>query len=87
MSFRASAVAKSSSESNGNSSIVRANRVDNGEPHLLGFDAHRVTPADAIHLASAAAAGVDLFLTNDRALQPLLIPGIHFIAGLGVNLF
>jgi len=48
---------------------------------------HRVSPADAIHLASAAQAGVDLFLTNDRRLQPLAIPGIHFIAGLDVNLF
>ena len=48
---------------------------------------HRVSAADAIHLASAAQAGVDLFLTNDRRLQPLAIPGIHFIAGLDVNLF
>lgn len=48
---------------------------------------HRVTPADAIHLASAAESGVDLFLTNDRRLQPLNIPGIHFIAGMDVNLF
>jgi predicted nucleic acid-binding protein len=48
---------------------------------------HRVSPADAIHLASAAQAGVDLFLTNDRRLQPLAIPGIDFIAGMDVNLF
>ncbi len=48
---------------------------------------HRVSPADAIHLASAANAGVDLFLTNDQRLQPLAIPGIHFIAGMDVNLF
>ncbi len=47
----------------------------------------RVTPADAIHLASAGHAGVDLFLTNDRELPGLVIPGIHFIAGLNVNLF
>jgi predicted nucleic acid-binding protein len=47
----------------------------------------RVTPADAIHLASAGHAGVDLFLTNDRELRDLVIPGIHFIAGLDVNLF
>jgi uncharacterized protein len=47
----------------------------------------RVSPADAIHLASAAQAGVDLFLTNDHRLQPLTIPGIHFIAGMDVNLF
>jgi predicted nucleic acid-binding protein len=48
---------------------------------------HRVSPADAIHLASAAQAGVNLFLTNDRRLQPLAIAGIDFIAGLDVNLF
>jgi predicted nucleic acid-binding protein len=48
---------------------------------------HRVSPADAIHLASAAQYGVDLFLTNDRRLQKLAIPGIHFIAGMDVNLF
>jgi uncharacterized protein len=47
----------------------------------------RVSPADAIHLASAAHAGVDLFLTDDRELRSLVIPGIHFIAGLDVNLF
>jgi len=48
---------------------------------------HRVSPADAIHLASAANVGVDLFLTNDHRLQSLAIPGIHFIAGMDVNLF
>ncbi len=48
---------------------------------------HRVSPADAIHLASAAEAGVDLFLTNDQRLQRLTIPGIQFIAGMDVNLF
>jgi predicted nucleic acid-binding protein len=48
---------------------------------------NRVSPADAIHLASAATAGVDLFLTNDHRLQALVIPGIHFIAGMDINLF
>jgi len=47
----------------------------------------RVSPADAIHLASAAQSGVDLFLTNDHRLQRLAIPGIDFIAGIDVNLF
>ncbi len=41
-----------------------------------------ITPADAIHLASAAEARSDLFLTNDKKLQRLNIPGIKFIAGL-----
>jgi predicted nucleic acid-binding protein len=48
---------------------------------------NRVSPADAIHLASAAYAGVNLFLTNDRRLPGLAIPGIDFIAGMNVNLF
>lgn len=48
---------------------------------------HRVSPADAIHLACAASAGIDLFLTNDHRLLPLIIPGIHFIANMDVNLF
>jgi predicted nucleic acid-binding protein len=41
-----------------------------------------VSPADAIHLAAAATAGVDIFLTNDRKLLPLKIPGISLIANL-----
>lgn len=48
---------------------------------------HGVSPADAIHLACAAHAGTDLFLTNDAALPGRVIPGIHFIAGLDTNLF
>ena len=48
---------------------------------------HRVSPADAIHLACAAHAGVDLFLTNDQRLSGLVIPGIDFIARMDVSLF
>lgn len=48
---------------------------------------NNVSPADAIHLASAAQVRTDLFLTNDRRLCRLTIPGIHFIAGLDTNLF
>lgn len=43
---------------------------------------HRVAPADAIQLACAADAGIDLFLTNDHRLQKLNVQGIDFIAGL-----
>jgi uncharacterized protein len=46
-----------------------------------------VSPADAIHLACAAQAGIDLFLTNDAALPGKVIPGIQFIAKLDTNLF
>jgi predicted nucleic acid-binding protein len=41
-----------------------------------------ITPADAIHLASAAQAGTDLFLTNDKRLVGQIVPGIQFIASL-----
>lgn len=41
-----------------------------------------IPSADAIHLACAASAGTDLFLTNDRNLIGRVIPGIQFIAGL-----
>jgi uncharacterized protein len=36
--------------------------------------------ADAIHLACAASAGIDLFLTGDKQLIKLDVPRIHFIA-------
>lgn len=68
-------------------------------PHveLLPFDAaaaeryadvrvrYRTSAPDAIHLACAAAAGVDLFLTNDTRLTRLDVPGIRFIAGLDAS--
>lgn len=41
-----------------------------------------VPPADAIHLASAAQAQVDVFLTNDGQLLSCKIPGIGRFAGL-----
>jgi uncharacterized protein len=36
--------------------------------------------ADSIHLACAASAGIDLFLTGDKQLMRLHVPGIQFIA-------
>ncbi len=39
-------------------------------------------PPDAIQLACAASAGVDLFITNDLHLHSRQIPGIQFIAPL-----
>lgn len=41
-----------------------------------------IKPPDAIQLSCAAAWGVELFLTNDAALQKLSVPGIHFISSL-----
>lgn len=43
--------------------------------------------ADSIHLACAASANTDLFLTNDKNLIGKIIPGIQFIAGLDSNIF
>lgn len=37
---------------------------------------------DAIQLACAAVAGVELFITNDAALHKLTIRGIHFICSM-----
>ncbi len=42
----------------------------------------RVKTADAVNLACAGAAGVDLFLTKDRELHGLNVDGIKFIGGL-----
>ncbi len=43
---------------------------------------HTIRSADAIQLACAAHFGVDLFITNDKNLHKLNIPGIGFIAPL-----
>lgn len=60
--------------------------------NYLPFDAGAVSPfselrskqklkiADSIHLACAASAGIDLFLTGDKQLTRLDVPGIQFIA-------
>jgi uncharacterized protein len=45
-----------------------------------------VAPADAIHLACAAQARADLFLTNDSRLVGKYVPGIQFIASLDTPL-
>jgi predicted nucleic acid-binding protein len=46
-------------------------------------------PADSIHLATASAAGVDVFFTNDNRLLKLhlQIPGIQFITGLDARIY
>ena len=58
----------------------------------FGFDAadrysilrstYKVTQADAIHLSTAAIAGVDLFVTNDKSLWKIAVPGIRFVMDL-----
>jgi predicted nucleic acid-binding protein len=41
-----------------------------------------IRPPDGIQLACAAAAGVDLFITNDGRLSRKIVPGVSFITGL-----
>jgi predicted nucleic acid-binding protein len=77
---------------------VRSYFIESGQVELLPFSAttadrysniratSSVQSADAIHLASASESGAHLFLTHDKQLQKLVVPGIHFIAGLDGNL-
>jgi len=44
-----------------------------------------ISSPDAIHLACAAFARTDLFLTNDKNLVGKIVPGIQFIAGIDSN--
>ena len=85
----------------GDRNLAEAIRTTMRPPHveLLPFDAaaaecyadirvrHRASAPDAIHLACAAAAGVDLFLTNDSRLTRFDVPGIRFIADLDASVF
>ena len=43
---------------------------------------HKLKVADCIHLACASSAGIDLFLTGDKQLLKLDVPGIQFVADL-----
>lgn len=46
----------------------------------------RLKPMDALHLATASAAGVDRFVTQDSKLLQLKVPGIVEIVDLSVPL-
>ncbi len=46
---------------------------------LRSLQKRKISPPDAIQLACAASARVDLFLTNDTRLHDLRIEGIQFI--------
>ncbi len=41
-----------------------------------------IRPPDAIQLSCAAAARVDLFLTNDERLSREVVRGVHFVSSL-----
>ncbi len=46
----------------------------------------RIGSGDAVHLACAAEARVDLFLTHDKRLAQKIVPGIQFIATLDTHI-
>ena len=61
--------------------------LDAGAHYANVRSRYQVKPPDAIHLACAASEGMDLFITNDKALAGRTIPGIQFIVGLDTDLF
>ncbi len=52
------------------------------EAYAIIRNDRKIGPADAIQLACAAAADVDLFITNDGRLNRKNVPGIKFISSL-----
>jgi predicted nucleic acid-binding protein len=79
----------------GQASLVQEyDRIIRTRAQVLNFDVsiawryaslratHTLRNADAIQLACASHFGVDLFITNDRELHKLNIPGIGFITPL-----
>ncbi|MGA2212036.1 MAG: type II toxin-antitoxin system VapC family toxin [Bryobacteraceae bacterium] len=61
---------------------ISAFDIDAAEAYAGIRQDRAIHPADAIQLACAAAAEVDLFITNDGRLSRKNIPGIKFISGL-----
>jgi len=47
----------------------------------------KVSQADGIHLATAAIAGADAFVTNDQRLWTMQVPGIKFMVDLDGKVF
>lgn len=74
--------------------IEQYDRAIRATAEVIAFDAqvawryatlratHNIRNADAIQLACAAHFGVDLFITNDKPLHKMDVPGIGFIASL-----
>ncbi len=53
-----------------------------GEKYARIRQDRAIKAPDAIQLATAAAAGCELFITNDDRLMRLHVPGIHFISSM-----
>ena len=60
--------------------------VDTADHYARIRGSTNIASPDAIHLACAASAGTDLFLTNDKNLVGRVIPGVQFVAGLDTNI-
>jgi predicted nucleic acid-binding protein len=56
--------------------------VDTADRYSILRSTCKVSQADAIHLSAAATAGVDLFVTNDKSLWSIAVPGIRFMMDL-----
>ena len=56
--------------------------LDAAEAYAVIRQDRTIEPADAIQLACAASADIDLFITNDGRLSRKNVPGIKFISSL-----
>jgi predicted nucleic acid-binding protein len=61
---------------------LTAHLVPFDESAALRFADRTIRPADAIQLACAAAAGVDIFVTNDTRLSRKRVPGVPVMTSL-----
>ena len=61
--------------------------IDTADHYARIRGSMKIASPDAIHLACAAQARTDLFLTNDDRLVGKFVPGIQFIASLHTPLF
>ena len=62
--------------------VETGDRVLSLRKHMIERKDRSIRPPDAIQLACASAARVDLFITNDERLSRKVVPGIHFIQSL-----
>jgi predicted nucleic acid-binding protein len=82
-----SKLGQASLEEQNNRAIRSRAQVINFDPQVAWRYAslratHKIRNPDAIQLACAAHFGVDIFITNDKQLHKLDVPGIGFIAPL-----
>lgn len=61
--------------------------VDAAELFAQFRAAMNLAAADAVHLACAAEAQTDIFITNDATLVGKTVPDVKFIVGLNTDLF